>query len=63
MKVSRIYHYNKTKGECRHETMVATAKKRGFKHPGSKNSKQLHSIVSTNMYRRNTMNLLKRIFK
>ena len=63
MKVSRIYPYNKTKGGRRHEAMVATVKKRGFKHPGSKNSKQLHSIISTNMYRENAMNLLKRIFK
>ena len=30
MKVSRIYPYNKTKGEHRHETMVATAKKKRF---------------------------------
>lgn len=28
MKVSRIYPYNKTKGERRHEHEVATAKKR-----------------------------------
>lgn len=63
MKVSRIYPYNKTKGERRHEAMVANAKKAGFKHPGSKNSKQLYNIISTNIYRGNAMSLLKQIFK
>lgn len=51
MKISRIYPYNKTKGECRHEHEVATAKHRGFEHTGSKKSKTLHCIVKNNMYR------------
>lgn len=45
MKVSRIYSYNKTKGERRHENEVATAKKAHFKHAGSKTAKTLHSTV------------------
>ena len=45
MKVSRIYPYNKTKGERRHEHEVAIAKRIGFKHPGSKTAKTLHSLV------------------
>ena len=45
MKASRIYSYNKTKGERRHEHEVATAKRYGIKHPGSKTAKTLHNIV------------------
>lgn len=46
MKASRIYPYNKTKGERRHEQAVAIAKKeRSFKHPGSKTAKILRCIV------------------
>ena len=46
MKVSRIYPHIKTKGERRHEHEVAVAKKLGFKHPGSKTAKTLHSIIN-----------------
>lgn len=49
MKVSRIYPYNKTKGERRHEQAVAIAKKAGFKHPGSKTAKILNCIVKDNL--------------
>lgn len=49
MKVSRIYSYNKTKGERRHENEVATAKKHAFKHPGSKAAKTLYYIVKNNL--------------
>ena len=49
MKVSRIYPYNKTKGERNHEYKVAVAKKAGFKHPGSKTAKTLHLLVKDNM--------------
>lgn len=49
MKVSRIYSYNKTKSERRHEHVVATAKKHGFKHPGSKTAKTLHGVVKNNL--------------
>lgn len=49
MKVSRIYSYNKTKGERRHENEVATAKKHGFKHAGSKTAKTLHGVVKNNL--------------
>ena len=40
MKVSRIYPYNKTKGERCHESEVTAAKRAGFKHPGSKTDKK-----------------------
>lgn len=36
MKASRIYPYNKTKGEIAHEQMITRAKGNGFKHSGSK---------------------------
>lgn len=49
MKVSRIYPYNKTKGERRHESEVAVAKKAGFKHPGSKIDKKLYFIAKDNL--------------
>lgn len=46
MKASRIYPYNKTKGERRHEHEVSTViKKCGSKHAGSKTAKKLHNIV------------------
>lgn len=45
MKVSRIYPYNKTKGERRHEQAVAIAKKKqDFKHPVSKTAKILNCM-------------------
>ena len=47
MKASRIYPYNKTKGELRHEHAVATAKKARFKHPGSKTAKTLYGVIKT----------------
>lgn len=49
MKVSRIYLYNKTKGERRHESEVSAAKRAGFKHPGSKTDKTLYYIVKDNL--------------
>lgn len=49
MKVSRIYPYNKTEKELRHEHAVATAKKHAFKHPGSKTAKTLHGVVKNNL--------------
>lgn len=49
MKVSRIYPYNETKGERRHKHEVATAKKHGFKHPGSKTAKTLHDVVKNSL--------------
>ena len=49
MKVSRIYSYNKTKGERRHEHEVATVKRYGIKHPGSKTAKTLHGVVKNNL--------------
>ena len=45
MKVSRIYPYNKTKGERNHEHKVTVAKKIGFRHPGSKTAKILHHLI------------------
>lgn len=36
MKVSRIYPHFKTKGEIAHDNLVIRAKRKGFKHPGSK---------------------------
>lgn len=45
MKVSRIYPYNKTKGERNHEHKVAVAKKIGLRHPGSKTAKILHHLI------------------
>lgn len=45
MKVSRIYPYNKTKGERHHEHEVAMVKETGCKHPGSKTAKTLHNLV------------------
>lgn len=45
MKVSRIYPYNKTKGERNHEYKVAVAKRIGFSHSGSKKAKILHNIM------------------
>ena len=52
MKVSRIYPYNKTKGERRHESEVAAAKRAGFKHPGSKIDKTLYYIVKDNLQKK-----------
>ena len=49
MKVSRIYPYNKTKGERHHEHEVIAAKRSGFKHPGSKTAKTLHCAVKDNL--------------
>ena len=49
MKASRIYSYKKTEGERRHEHEVATAKKHGLKHPGSKTAKTLHDVVKNNL--------------
>ncbi len=49
MKASRIYPYNKTKGERRHEHEVIAARRSGFKHPGSKTAKTLHSAVKDNL--------------
>ena len=49
MKTSRIYPYNKTKGERRHEHEVAVAKRCRFKHPGSKTGKTLHLLVKDNL--------------
>lgn len=49
MKASRIYPYNKTKGERRHEHEVTTAKRYGFNHSGSKTAKTLHDIVKSNL--------------
>lgn len=49
MKASRIYPYNKTKGERRHEHEVITIKKVEFKHSGSKPAKTLHSTAKNNL--------------
>lgn len=43
MKASRIYTYNKTKGERRHEHEIVLLKRVGVKHPGSKTAKTIHS--------------------
>lgn len=51
MKVSRIYPYNKTKGELRHECEVANAKRSGSHHPGSKTAKTLHILFENNPYK------------
>lgn len=62
MKVSRIYPYNKTKGERRHEHEVAVAKKAGFKYPGSKTAKKLYCIVKDNMCKGNVKQFIGNIF-
>ena len=49
MKASRIYTYNKTKGERRHEHEIVLLKNVGVKHPGSKTAKMLHSTVKNNL--------------
>lgn len=49
MKTSRIYPYNKNKGERRHENEVIVIRKVGFKHPGSKTAKTLHSTAKNNL--------------
>lgn len=49
MKKVRIYPYNKTKGERRHEALVKAAKNNGFKHPGSKTLKCLINISKGNI--------------
>nr|DAH00217.1 MAG TPA: hypothetical protein [Crassvirales sp.] len=51
MKASRIYLYNKTKGELRHEHEVVNAKRLGSKHPGSKTAKTLHILFENNPYK------------
>ena len=48
MKTSRIFPYKKTIGEKRHYDAVQTAKKAGFKHPGSKPGHQLMNISKNN---------------
>ncbi len=57
MKTSRIFPYKRTIGEQRHYQAVQTAKKAGFKHPGSKPGHQLvnisknHLTAKTNFFR------------
>lgn len=57
MKTSRIFPYKKTIGEKRHYQAVQTAKKAGFKHPGSKpghllaNIRKNHLTAKTNFVR------------
>ena len=58
MKVSRIYPYIKTKGECCHEAQVKYAKKSGFHHSGSKSGKVLYYILKNKLYH-NLYNTLK----
>ena len=64
MKISRIFPYNKTKGERHHEAQVKQAKVNGFKHPGSKSGRILHAIVKNNLTAQtyNALNFLRRMF-
>ena len=49
MKTSRIFPYKRTVDEQRHYQTVQTAKKAGFKHPGSKPGHQLINISKNNL--------------
>lgn len=49
MKTSRIFPYKRTVGEQRHYDAVHTAKRAGFKHPGSKPGHQLMNISKNNL--------------
>lgn len=49
MKTSKIFPYQRTVGEKRHYDTVKTAKKAGFKHPGSKPGHQLVNISKNNL--------------
>lgn len=49
MKNSKIFPYKRTVDEQRHYQAVKTAKKAGFKHPGSKPGHQLMNISKNNL--------------
>lgn len=63
-KASRIYPYNKTVGERRHESLVQNAKAKGYKHPGSKNGLILHTIMEKKLHNLTygSLNFLRRMF-
>ena len=64
MKTSRIFPYQRTVGEQRHYDAVHTAKRAGFKHPGSKPGHQLVNISKNNLTAKtNLFKSLLRLFK
>ena len=64
MKISRIFPYKRTVDEQRHYQAVRTAKKAGFKHPGSKLGHQLMNISKNNLIAKsNFVRSLLRLFK
>lgn len=64
MKTSRIFPYKRTVGERRHYESVHTAKRAGFKHPGSKPGHQLVDISKNNLTARtNFFRSLLRMFR
>lgn len=64
MKNGRIFPYKRTVGEQSHYQAVQTAKKAGFKHPGSKPGHQLVNISKNNLTAKtNFFRSLLRLFK
>lgn len=64
MKTSRIFPYKRTVDEQRRYQAVQTAKKTGFKHPGSKPGHQLMNISKNNLIAKsNFVRSLLRLFR
>lgn len=64
MKANRIYKYIPTPGERKHKALVAIAKNNGFKNPGTKSMKQLHTIAKKRLsgYSHASLAALRRMF-